>query len=57
MVSFEDIELKGAKFECEAAQTRLNFANSSSEVDAAIYELHAAELKMKAIIIRRKGDK
>ena len=57
MVSFEDRELKVAKFKYEAAQTRLNFANSSSEVDAAIYELHAAELNMKAIIIHRKGDK
>jgi len=55
-IRFDDPVLSEALNRLAAARTRFDFADSPEAIDAAIYDLTAAELGLRAVIKRARVD-
>jgi hypothetical protein len=51
-----DSDLNDALLALEVAQNRLDTADKNELIDAAIFELSAAELRIRAVISRARGN-
>jgi len=56
LIWMENEELTKLKNEYEAALSRFNNALNPSAIDAAIYEMTAAEVKLRSLILRMKQN-
>ena len=55
-LDYADLDLNTVIKERSVAESRLNNAISQNEIDAAILDLQAVELKLRALILRRRAS-